>query len=214
MPAGIVTPLRGGAFKKLLLDAGAFVYGFDPSEYATAAALKTALAAYLADTTKTLGVTRGGSSFNVTREMRQVEADGLRYRFVGDTRVDSADAYLSTTLLELGDPNVMKAAIGSVSTTGSSGDKTIIKMKTRIEEADYMDDLCWVGDVADGGFCVIHFAHAFNTADLTVTYTDKGEATLPVEFHAYQGSVEDYDYAPYEVYFFAPTGATGATGAT
>lgn len=208
--AGMTTPIRSGTFKKLLLDAGAFVYGFDPSEYATAAALKTALASYMSDTTKTLGVTRGGGSFTCTREMRQVEADGLRYRFVGDTRVDSADAYLSTTLIELGDPNVMKAAIGTVSTDGSSGDKTVIKMKTRIEESDYMDDLCWVGDVADGGYCVIHFAHAFNTSDLTVTYTDKGEATLPVEFHAFQGSVDDYDYAPYEIIYLAPASGNGS----
>lgn len=214
MPAGITTPLRPDSFKKLLLDAGAFVYGVDFSEITTAAALKTALATALSDTTKTLGATRGGGSFNVTREMRQVEADGLRYRFIGDTRVDSSDPYLSTTLLEVGDPDVLKAAMGTADTTGSSGDVTKLRMKTRILADDYIEDLWWVGDVADGGFCAIHFAYAFNIADLNITFTDKGEATLPVEFHAYQGNVEDYDYAPYEVYFFAPTGATGATGTT
>lgn len=214
MPAGMTTPLRPASFKKLLLDAGAFVYGVDFSNITTAAALKTALASALNDTTKTLGATRGGGSFNVTREMRQVEADGIRYRFVGDTRVDSADAYLSTTLLEVGDPNVLKTAIGTADTTGSSGDMTKLRMKTRILEDDYIQNLWWVGDVNDGGLCAIHFPYAFNTADINITWTDKGEATLPVEFHSYQGSVEDYDYAPYEVYFFNPTGATGATGTT
>ena len=215
MPAGIMTALRSGTFKKLVLDAGAVVYGFDPTQYATLTALRTALASYLSDTTKTLGATRGGGSFNVTREMRQVEVDGLRYRFVGDTRVDSSDAFLSTTLIELGDGNVLETAMGTADTTGSTDDRKKIRMKTRIEEADYLEHLCWVGDTSDGGLMLIHFANAFNTADLVVTYTDKGEATLPVEFHAFQSSVEDYDYAPYEIYIFpGPTGATGATGET
>jgi hypothetical protein len=211
--AGMTTPLRQNTFKKLILNAGAFVMGFDPSEYTTAAALKTALATALADDTKRLGATRGGGEFHVAREMRQVEADGGRYRFVGDTFVDSADAYLSTTLLETGNPKVMEAAMGTAEVT-TTGAKTLMKMRSRIQDEDYIGDLCWVGDVADGGFCVIHLANAFNTTDLTLTFTDKGEATLPVEFHAFQDDVEDYDYAPYEVIFLdAETGATsGNTG--
>lgn len=203
--AGMTTPLSSGTFKKLILNAGAFVMGFDPSSYANAAALKEALATALADETKRLGATRGGGTFTVAREMRQVEADGVRYRFVGDTFVDSSDAYLSTTLIETGDPNVMKAAIGSVDVT-TSGKKSVMKMRTRILDSDYIPNLCWVGDVADGGFAVIWLKNGLNTSDLTLTYTDKGEATLPVEFHAFQGDVEDYDYAPYEVIFIeAPT---------
>lgn len=205
MPAGMTTNLTAAGFKKLVLNAGAFVVDFDPSTYTTVSALKTALATALADNTKNLGMTRGGGTFNVTREMRQVEADGIRYRFVGDTFVDSADAYLSTTLLQVGDPAVLENAIGNATVTTSTG-KTLMKLKTRIEEADYLDDLCWVGDIADGGMVVIHLLHAFNTADLSITITDKGELTLPVEFHAFQDDVEEYDYAPFEIIFLdAPT---------
>ncbi len=204
MPAGMTTNLTAAGYKKLILNAGAFVAGFDPSTYATVADLKTALATALADNTKNLGMTRGDSSFNVTREMRQVEANGVRYRFVGDTFVDSSDAYLSTTLIQVGEPEVLKNALGTVTVT-TSGDKTTLKMKTRIEEGDYLNHLCWVGDVADGGFAIIHLLHAFNTADLNMSITDKGEVSLPVEFHAFQGSVEDYDYAPFEIIFLDVT---------
>ena len=198
--AGMTTPLRSATFNKLILNAGALLHDFDPSEYATIAALKTALATALADETKCLGATRGGGSFNVTRDMRQVEADGVRYRFKGDTFVDSADAYISATLLELGDPTVLKRAMGSAEATTTSG-KTLLKMRTRIQSADYLSNLCWVGDIADGGYVIIHLANALNTTDLAITFTDKGEATLPVEFHAFQSSVEDYDYAPFEVIY-------------
>ena len=194
--AGMTTPLRGGTFRKLILNAGAFVIGFDDSEYTTAAALKTALASFLNDPEKCLGATRGGGTFTVTRDMRQVEADGVRYRFVGD----SSDAYLSTTLIELGSAASMKRAMATADVT-TTGLKSVLKMRTRIQDADYIKNLCWVGDIADGGFVIIKLANALNTTDLTVTFTDKGEATLPVEFHAYQDTVEDYDYAPYEIVY-------------
>lgn len=209
--AGMTTPLRGGTFRKLILNAGAYVMDFDPSEYATAAALKAALAAALADDNKRLGATRGGGTFTISRDMRQVEADGVRYRFVGDTFVDSSDAYLSTTLLETGDPHVMEAAMATADVT-TTGEKTVLKMRTRIAEEDYIHNLCWVGDIADGGFVAIKLANAINTTDLTLTYTDKGEATLPVEFHAFQDAVEDYDYAPFEVIYLAPAAETPAGG--
>lgn len=200
--AGMTTPLRSGTFKKLILNAGALLHNFDPSTYTTVETLKAALATALADPTKNLGATRGGGTFTITREMRQVEADGVRYRFVGDTFVDSSDAYIATTLLELGAPEVMKQALGTATVT-NSGAKTLMKMRTRIADSDYLQNLCWVGDIADGGLVVIHLLNAINTTDLTVTYTDKGEATLPVEFHAYQSSVEDYDYAPFELIYIA-----------
>lgn len=203
MPAGMTTPLSAGTFKNLILNAGALVRDFDPSSYNTVAALKTALATALADSTKNLGATRGGGTFTVAREMRQVEADGVRYRFVGDTFVDSTDAYISTTLLEIGDPDIMTAALGTATATVTN-DKTLIKVATRIADTDYMTNVCWVGDIADGGLVIIWLKNAFNTADLTVTYTDKGEATLPIELHAFQSSVEDYDYAPFEVIYLAP----------
>lgn len=215
MPAGMTTGLTADGFKKLVLNAGAFVAGFDPSSYTSVVALKTALATALADTTKSLGMTRGGGSFTVTREMRQVEADGIRYRFVGDTFVDSADAYLSTTLIQVGDPDILKNVMGTVTADTTTTGKTVLQLKTRLEEGDYLEDLCWVGDIADGGLVVIHMLNAVNTADLAITITDKGELTLPVEFHAFQSDVEDYDVAPFEIIFLdAPTTTTTTTTTT
>ena len=49
---------------------------------------------------------------------------------------------------------------------------------------------------------MISLFNAINTADLTITFADKNEGTLSVEFHARQASVDDYDEAPFEVIFF------------
>lgn len=198
--AGMMTPLSTGSFTRLQLNAGAFLVGFDWTSYSDATALRAAALTALASPATTLGVTRGGGTFVVNQEMRQAEVDGVRYHFVGDTFVDSVDAQLTTTLIEA-TPGNFKRILGSAD-VNASGKKSTLTMRTRIANSDYIDNLCWIGDLADGGLILIGFSHALNTAGMNLTFTDKGEATMPVEFHAFQGSVEDYDYAPFEVIFF------------
>lgn len=196
---GLTSPIRAEGFNNLQLNAGVFLKNFDYSNIADAAALKTAVAAAVTEGTKLLGFTRGGGSFNVTREMREPEVDGRRYSFVGGRFVDSADPYLSTTLLETTPENFVKA-LGSATAT-TTGKKTVVKMNTVIQDTDY-EDIVWVGDLADGRYVAIKLYNALNTSDFTFTFTDKGEGTYTVEFHAHQSDVQDYDEAPFEIVFF------------
>lgn len=195
----MVTPCRTETFQNLQLNAGAFLIGFDYTEYADATALRTALSTALQDSTKLLGATRGGGSFSVTSEIREPDVDGKRYRFKGGAFVDSVDAQLSGTLVEIRPEIFAKVlATGESETTGK---KTVVTMHTAIRDTDYIDSLVWVGDMSDGGLVLISLKNALNNNGLTFTFTDKGEGTIPFEFHAYQDVVEDYDYAPFEVVF-------------
>ena len=199
---GLTSPIRAGAFDHLQLNAGIFLVNYDYSEIADADALRAAIKTTLNDETKILGVTRGGGTFNVTRESRTPEVDGMRYPFKGADFVDSADAYLSTTLLEV-NPTNFKRLLATGDTT-TSGKKTTVTMHTAIQSTDYINKLCWVGDIADGRLVLIELDNAINTADFTLTFTDKGEGTLAAEFHARQAAVNDYDNAPFRVVFFDP----------
>lgn len=202
---GMTSPIRTETFKKLQLNAGIFIKNLDYSNIADASALKTAIQTAVTAGTNILGATRGGGTFTVTRELRTPEVDGMRYPFKGSDFVDSIDAYLSTTLIEV-TPDNIKAILGSATAT-TSGKKTTINMHTAINpDTDYISTLTWVGDLADGQYVAITLDNAINTADFTLTFTDKGEGTLAAEFHARQASVEDYDDAPFEiVYFDKPT---------
>lgn len=200
--AGMVTPCRTETFQNLQLNAGAFLIGFDYANIADSTALKTALATALADNTKVLGATRGGGTFVVTSEIREPEVDGKRYRFKGGAFVDSVDAQLTGTLVEIRPEIFAKVLATGESTT--SGKKTTIKMHTAIQATDYISSLVWVGDMSDGGVVLIALKNALNSNGMTLTFTDKGEGIIPFEFHAYQDSVEDYDYAPFEVIFLDP----------
>lgn len=197
---GLTSPIRADAFNNLQLNAGIFLVGFDYSSITDATALKTAIATAISTPSNILGVTRGGGTFTVTRETRTPEVDGLRYPFKGADFVDSVDAYLSGTLLEVNSSNFDRLlGTGDVAT---SGKKTTVTMHTAIGSSDYLSKLCWVGDIADGRAVLIEIDNAINTADFSFTFTDKGEGTMTFEFHARQASVSDYDNAPFRVVFF------------
>lgn len=200
--AGMMTPVRTETYQKLQLNAGAFLVNFEYDTYATADALRTAALAAITAGTNILGATRGGGSFVVTQEVREPEVDGARYRFKGGSFVDSVDANLTGTLVEV-TPNNFKYILATGDVTTSS-QKTTVKMHTRINASDHLTNLVWIGDLSDGSLVLIALKNALNTNGMNLTFTDKGEGTIPFEFHAYQGAVEDYDNAPFEVIFLAP----------
>lgn len=202
--SGNTTALRNGTFDKLQLNAGIILKNLSYDSITDATALKAAIANIVSGGSNPagtlLGATRGGGTFTVTRETRTPEIDGMRYGFKGSDFVDSTDAYLSTTLIEVTPDNI--ADLLATGTATPSGKKTTIKMATAITSSDYLTNICWVGDLADGQQVLICLKNAINTADFTFTYTDKGEGTLAAEFHARQAAVDDYDNAPFEVVFF------------
>ena len=201
---GNTSALRAETFDKLQLNAGILMKDLNYSSVTDSAALKTAIANIISGGSSPIGTlvgaTRGGGTFTVTRETRTPEIDGMRYGFKGSDFVDSTDAYLSTTLIEITPDNI--ADLLATGTATTSGKKTTIKMSTAITSSDYLTNICWVGDLADGQLVLICLKNAINTADFTFTYTDKGEGTLAAEFHARQASVNDYDEAPFEIVFF------------
>lgn len=195
--ANLITAARAEGFKHVALNVGALFCGFDYTQYTTTAQLKTALVSALGDESMCLGMTRGGGSFTTSRAMRQIEADGLRYRYVGDTLTDSVDATLNFTFIEFAPKNI---AIGLTAVNQTdSGQMHKLQPRTRIEPGDYLKDVVLATDLNDGGVLLIHFRNAINTTDFTVTYTDKGEATYPLELHPYQDNLDDFDTAPYEI---------------
>ena len=209
--SNITTPLRRDTYRSLQLNAGITLVNYDISSYTTAEDLKTALATAITAGTNLLGATRGGGTFTMTREIRQVEADGARFRFVGGEIVDSADAYLSETLIEI-TPAHLKHVLGNVDVT-TSGTKSVIDFRTAFEDGDYLQNVVWIGDTSEGFVC-IDLKNALNTADFTFTFADKNEGTVNVEYHAHQADVSDYDTLPVRIIFLDSAGELGSLTVT
>lgn len=204
---GSTNGLRSATFENLQLNVGIFIKNFvytgtgAPTDATT---LRTLIAGIKNGTVtgkgEILGATRGGGSFNVTRDIRTPEIDGMRYKFKKGDFIDSVDAYISTTILEMTVANL--CALLGVETPTASGNITTIQLPTALTDNSYLDNLCWVGDISDGRYVLVCLKNAINTADFTLTVTDKSEGTLAVEFHATQDAVDDYDTAPFEILFF------------
>lgn len=213
----MITGLRRETFQNLLLNAGLFVVNLDYSSFKTAAELIAALKQLAAENTvvdgtvKTaalLGATVGGGSFQATPTMRAIEVDGKRYEFKGSQQNDGWTIQMTGTLKEI-TPGTLKTvlAMADVTTTGSVKKVTL---HTDVKDDDYIDNLIWVGDTSQGA-ALINLKNALNTAGASMTFTDKGEATLPFTFVAHQGNVDDYDVAPVEILFFDGAAAAAAS---
>lgn len=199
----MTTGLRASTFENLQLNAGMFLANFD---YSTATDAVTLGALLKTEREKTsgsalIGATRGGGTFVCTPNTRSIEADGKREEWKGSSVNDGWTIKLTTTLLEINADN-LKRSFGTADVTDTEKKHTI-KIRTDIKDADYIESLVWVGDTSKG-YVLIAIKNALNTAGATLTWTDKGEGTIPVEFTAHQDGLETDGYAPCEVIFFDP----------
>lgn len=199
----MTTGLRASTFENLQLNAGMFLANFDYSTATDAASLGALLKTEREKTSGSalIGATRGGGTFVCTPNTRSIEADGKREEWKGSSVNDSWTIKLTTTLLEINADN-LKRSFGTADVTDTEKKHTI-KIRTDIKDADYIESLVWVGDTSKG-YVLIAIKNALNTAGATLTWTDKGEGTVPVEFTAHQDGLETDGYAPCEVIFFDP----------
>lgn len=197
----MTTGLTSKTFERLQLNAGMFLKNFDYSSATDAGMLAELLKTEKnkASGSSLMGATRGGGSFECTPNTRSIEADGKREEWVGSTINDGWNIKLKTTLLEM-TPGNFKDAIGTADITTASKKHTL-KIHTDIRDTDYIESLVWVGDTSKG-LVLIAIKNALNTAGATLTWTDKGEGTIPVEFTAHQDSLETDGNAPCEIVFF------------
>ncbi len=199
----MTTGLRASTFENLQLNAGMFLANFDYSTATDAATLGALLKTEREKTSGSalIGATRGGGTFVCTPNTRSIEADGKREEWKGSSVNDGWTIKLTTTLLEINADN-LKRSFGTADVTDAEKKHTI-KIRTDIKDADYIESLVWVGDTSKG-YVLIAIKNALNTAGATLTWTDKGEGTIPVEFTAHQDGLETDGYAPCEVIFFDP----------
>lgn len=197
----MLTGLDSKSFERLQLNAGVFLKDFDYSNIKTLDELKTALAAAMKDDTHRLGATRGGGNFQAVPTTRNIEADGKRYEFKGSTVCDYWDIRMSGTLLEFV-KGTLKALLSTADEEAIGTGVTKFTIRTQPKDEDYLN-LVWVGDTSEG-YMLIGLKNALNTVGMNFTFTDKGEGTLPFEFHAHQDKVEDYETAPVDIILLEP----------
>lgn len=188
--------------ERIQVNAGLFLENFNCDSITDAAGLKSALATAVSAKTGVLGATRGGGTFVATPEVRELEADGKRYRTKGLTRVDSWDVRLTGTLIEAFQDNFKRTLISADVETSAKVDT--LTLRTAIDDSDYIDKLSWVSLMGDGTYMVIEVYNVVNLDGLTFTFQDKNEGTIPFNFAAHQAEIENQDEAPFTIRYFHP----------
>lgn len=196
----MLTLARTETFQNLQLNAGIFLVDFDYSQAQNKEQLLQKIKEAIETPAKHLGATKGGGSFTATPTIRRIEADGMRAPIVGSQVIDEWQVKLSTTLMEVNPDNLKRVfATGEEDTVETSLKR--IRIRQDLKDSDYIEKLCWVGDIAGGKYVLINLENVLNTAGATLSFADKGEGTLGVEFVAHQKNISQ-DYLPCEVIFF------------
>jgi len=201
----MITGARAQGFSVLAKDSGTLIEDFKDI-YDGIADHEELLDAIITqmDGENCLGVTRGGNHFISEAQMRQIEFDGSRVRFKGDSVKDTVQPRIETTLLEFNIANLRR--IMPSSNVTKVGTKTVIRERLRIEQGDYMKSLTWVRERSDGAIILFTLYNPMNTGSVDITGADKNEGEMAVTFTGFNNDFADMDYAPYELVIFeAPT---------
>lgn len=153
-------------------------------------------------TGEALGATSGGNEFQVEIEQRQPEIDGIKSRIKGLSFVNAHEAQLTVNLKELTAQNI-KTAIGPADIDDTDPNFDIITGRAHIEDADYLENIAYVGRLSGSQKpVIIILKNALSAEGFTMSSEDNNEAVVPITFYAY-ADFEDAQAGKtaYEIYW-------------
>lgn len=199
----MITGLTPQTFENLQLNSGVFMEGDNQAANMSLLAMIAHIRERIEKRVGVLGATIGDGSFQCTPEIRQMEANGMRYPVVGSTVNDLWTIKMTGTMKEITADNFKRVLASSdISENLEKGIKTV-RVRTDIRKEDYIPKLWWFGDTSLG-LVRIELSNALNITGANFTFTDRGEGSLPFEFQAHHANLSDMDYAPFQIDFFFP----------
>ena len=124
-----------------------------------------------------IGATKGGSTFNSGKEIREVEQDGAYGPIKGHITKTRIAPTLTVANLELTSANLNIFMGGATTTDQTTYDE--IKENLAIVAGDYIDDIAWVGEAYDGEDVIIILENVLVTEALELAATSDKEEVVP-----------------------------------
>lgn len=167
------TGITGKSLSSFVVDAGAVYVNYGETDE------------------RLLGATRGGNTFTIEVEMREMEIDGIRQAVKGTKRVISVVASLTCNLLELTAENLALSLTGSSLTTFTAEGATapthdVIRRTREIGTMDYIKNVAIVGKVNNTNENFIGILYnALSSGGLEIAMEDENEAAIELTFTAH-----------------------------
>ncbi len=148
---------------RLVLDSGALYYNYDEGGQAL------------------IGATRGGATFVVNQEIREIELDGALGPVKGLRRITRSTPVLTFTLLEF-TLTTLKNILPASASASSSPYDTITRIVSSVADSFYLTNVALVAEVStltNASVCKVK--NALLDAAPSLTTTDKDEGTIDLE---------------------------------
>ncbi len=138
-----------------------------------------------------LGATRGGNTFTIEQDVREMEIDGVPGPVMGAERIVAVRARIEANVVELGVDNIKTAIVGSDSraidqgATGSTTHQEIYRARA-IALTDYLENVAIVGRVLGmnrRGIFIVKNVIQTENFELGMTDEDEGVLTLNLLAH-------------------------------
>jgi hypothetical protein len=156
------TGINSTTYKKFFLDAGKLYSNYGEASQAV------------------IGATRGGNTFTIETEYRQMEVDGAHGPVKGDKRITNVVATLQANIIEMSKEVFLRAISAATATDEGTYDK--ITRTDDIADSDYTTNLALVGNTTVGAtdYMAVIIKNALSTDNFELSYSDKDESVLSV----------------------------------
>lgn len=147
------------------------------------------------------GATSGGGKVNITGELKPIELDGALVKVKGLTVKQGGTASMEINFAEI-TTNLMKTlGLFEVGESDAEG-FTMLKDKANITEGDYIENLGFVGETANGAKqIVVIFDWALCTSGLPLEGKNKENPTIAATFEACAAIDGDLNTLPVRIYY-------------
>jgi len=136
-----------------------------------------------------LAPTRGGGTFNVTKNIREIEYDGRKGKTKGMQVVDEINAMLSVPLLDTSMANLAMAmpwaTYANDKISAESGNLGVI------QDSAYVENITLLAKVIGGGYKQITLYNAMSENDFSLAAAPKGEGVVTLEVSAHWDAEDD-----------------------
>jgi len=185
------------SYKRLIIDSGAVYMNFVDQ----------------ADPGTLLGATRGGSTFTIEQEIKDMQVDGAKGPVIGSRRITKINVKLVANFIEQNVTIWNKALPGSeysasFATTEDPADAYHVEFRRHLQIAlsDYITNVVIIGQISGTDQAVVcGVKNALADGNFEFTFADNEEAGLSVQFTAHFDP-NDLDSEPWILWY--PTDLT------
>lgn len=177
--------ITSNTYKRFIIDSGAVYKNYDESGEAL------------------LGATRGGNTFTMEQEIRDMPVDGAKGRVKGHNRITRVNAIIVANFLEVSADILNLAFPGSsVADFGSPKTHDQVTRSLAIALSDYVTNIAIIGEVTGGAANAngIIIDNALVTENIEVGHVDNDESVLSLTFTAHFDPA-DLDTEPWRFRF-------------